>query len=109
MRKGSIMKRKHLFGTAPACNTGQSARTVPGPDPWFFDLPTQQRGQTLIGQTMIADSRSLFAFAAEGESSYDLFPKHWCRHAALIVMKRALVKTEPIYRLSDESFNKRGC
>ena len=72
----------------------------------FFEMPTMLRREKKAGQSLLADSRSLFDFAAEVQSSHDLFPKHWCRHAALLVMKRALVNAEPVFRLSKSVPNK---
>lgn len=66
----------------------------------FFEIPTMQRRETTAGKLILDKSRNLFDFVAEVESSHDLFPKHWCRHAALILMKRALMTAEPIYRLA---------
>lgn len=89
--------------SAPACNTAHRTHMLPGLDASFFDLPTQKRVQTPTGMLLRADSRSLFDFVAVVESAHDLFPKHWCRHAATIVMKRALAKSEPVNRLVEQS------
>lgn len=75
----------------------------------FFEMPTMLRRKKKAGQSLLAEARCLFEFAAEVQSSHDLFPKHWCRHAALLVMKRALVTAEPVSRLSKDSLNRRGC
>lgn len=66
----------------------------------FFEMPTLQRRETTAGQSLLAESRGLFGFAIEVENSHDLFPKHSCISGALILIKRALVTAEPIYRLA---------
>lgn len=69
----------------------------------ILEMPTLERRETTTGQSLLDESRELFDFVAVVESAHDLFPKHWCRHAATIVMKRALAKSEPVNRLVEQS------
>lgn len=69
----------------------------------FLELPSQMRRETAIGVSIVSEFRGLVAFAEEVESAQDLFPKHWCRDGALVVMKRAAAIVEPLNRLTVES------
>lgn len=69
----------------------------------FFEMPTIQRRETTAGQSLLAESRGLFEFANEINDAHDLFPNQWCKHAATIVMKHALAKSEPVNRLTEQS------
>lgn len=69
-------------------------------DESFFEMPTLQRRETTAGQSLLAESRGLFDFVTEIIDAHDLFSKHSCTSTALILMKRALIRAEPIYRLT---------
>lgn len=69
----------------------------------FFELPTQERRETPLGSSLLAEFHELVEFADEIESAHDLFPADLCRMGALAVMRVAAAKIEPVNRLTVES------
>lgn len=69
----------------------------------FFEMPTLQRRETKTGHSLLAESRDLFDFITQISNAHDLFPNQWCKYASTIVMKRALAKSEPVNRLTEQS------
>lgn len=69
----------------------------------FFELPTQERRETPLGSSLLAEFHELVEFANEIESAHDLFPVDCCHMGALAVMRIAASKIEPVNRLTVES------
>lgn len=69
----------------------------------FFELPTQERRETPLGSSLLAEFHELVEFANEIESAHDLFPVDCCHMGALAVMRVAAAKIEPVNRLTVES------
>jgi hypothetical protein len=66
-------------------------------------LPVMTRLRTEHGTKATDDAAELQQFAEEVLNSDDIFPKQFCVAANLMLWRRILRLTEPLYRLVDDT------